>query len=86
MVDPQRFKTAVLETALRVLTAKAGGEIIITRDDYLNYIDDSRYHFHFEKIGQELRFRMVIAEECVDEHETEPEVGNIFGPTGRRIQ
>ncbi len=85
MFDPKQYQIAVLETAMRVLTVKAGGEIIISKNDYLNYVKEG-IHFHYEKIGNELKFIAVSEEQCPYNHESEYKATTpIFGPTGRRI-
>jgi len=87
LIDREELRQAILETAMRVLVFRAGGEIIITKDDYLSTVDETK-HFHFEKRDSDLRFYMIPAMECTAEaHEQEQSISpKLYGPGGGIIQ
>jgi hypothetical protein len=85
MIDSEQQRVAIMQTVLRVLTVKAGGEIIVTKDDYLELVDETNTHFHMVKTGEEIKLVNTLAVECQLDVE-ESKMPKIFGPDGNRIQ
>lgn len=87
MIDREALRVAILEVGMRLMVIRAGGEIIINREDYKEMAGDDK-HFHFEKNGDEIRFYVVPAQGCTnpahefDESEKSP---RLFGPGGQML-